>query len=180
MHSARLISRRGCERGKVPSTMIRTTLQVATITWGAGGRVSVGTTPRYRLCVNTQRPSTHPASFVSLSLAPTRRHHSRTTSLPPGTQSLCYPRDTSDRPVGHANGIVAPLWKLCGRARLQFAPCQLYLRIGSHDDITRVLTPRLDEARAAERDSSFSDFAGILSADPHHNDAPRSFPPMCA
>lgn len=35
--------------------------------------------------------------------------------------------------AGHANGIVAPLWKLRGRARSQFAACQLYLRIGSVD-----------------------------------------------
>lgn len=111
--------------------MIRTTLQVATITWGAGGRVGVGTIPR-RPRVNTQRPLVchcflSRSRLRSLSL-------SNHFSLPPGTQSLCYPCDTFVRRVGHANGIVAPLWKLCGRARLQFAPCQLYLRIGSHDD----------------------------------------------
>lgn len=90
-----------------------------------------------------QHPApTHP---FRLCLARTHgRHHSRTTSLLPDTQSLCYPCDTSDRRVGHANGIVAPLWKLCGRARLQFAPCQLYLRIGSHDDTG---STGLDETR---------------------------------
>lgn len=111
--------------------MIRTTLQVATITWGAGGRVGVGTTPR-RPRVNTQRP------LVSLCFLSRSRLQSLSLSnhfsLPPGMQSLCYPYDTFVLRVGHANGIVAPLWKLCGRARLQFAPCQLYLRIGSHDD----------------------------------------------
>lgn len=78
-------------------------------------------------------PSTHPCFPLTRTYD---RHHSQTTSLLPDTQSLCYPCDTSDRRVGHANGIVAPLWKLCGRARLQFAPCQLYLRIGSYDDTT--------------------------------------------
>ena len=40
-----------------------------------------------------------------------------------------YPRDALT--FGHANGIIAPLWKLRGRARSQFAACQLYLRIGT-------------------------------------------------
>lgn len=149
--------------------MIRTTLQVATITWGAGGRVGVGTTPS-RPCVNTQRSTgAHPIPLL-LSHSHLRRHHSRTTSLPADTQSLCYPCDTSDRRVGHANGIVAPLWKLCGRARLQFAPCQLYLRIGSHDDTA---SPGLDETRR--------DVPGWLS-DSCGNLIVRSAPPgiMCA
>lgn len=40
-----------------------------------------------------------------------------------------YPRDALT--FGHASGIIAPLWKLRGRARSQFAACQLYLRIGT-------------------------------------------------
>lgn len=40
-----------------------------------------------------------------------------------------YPRDALT--FGHASGIIAPLWKLRGRARSQFATCQLYLRIGT-------------------------------------------------
>lgn len=74
--------------------MIRTTLQVATITWGAGGRVSVGTTPR-RPRVNTRRSnSTHPFP-LSLPLAralaaitlephcPRPRNHYATPAIPP-------------------------------------------------------------------------------------------------
>jgi len=113
-------------------------------------------------------PSAQPSLCFFLACAH-GRHHSRSSSLPPGTQSLCYPCDTAGRRVGHANGIVAPLWKLCGRARLQFAPCQLYLRIGSHDDTD---APGLDETRRDAR-ACTSIAAAILSADPHLHD--RSF-----
>lgn len=66
---ARLIPQRRYGGEGWVASVIRTTLQVATITWGAGGRVGVGTTPR-RPRVNTQRPLVS-LCFLSFSLAPT-------------------------------------------------------------------------------------------------------------
>lgn len=49
------------------------------------------------------------------------------SSLPVGTQLAISSL------LAAPTGIVAPLWKLRGRVRSQFAVCQLYLRIGLAD-----------------------------------------------
>lgn len=79
--------------------------------------------------------STPPRIFLSLFNGASSIHStsSSTKHLTTGRHAMIAncPRDALA--VGHANGIVAPLWKLRGRARSQFAACQLYLRIGSVD-----------------------------------------------
>lgn len=76
-----------------------------------------------------------------------------------------YPRDALT--FGHASGIIAPLWKLRGRARSQFAACQLYLRIGTgarRNLFSSLALPQVDRNTKRENERLANDSIFIRSA----------------